>query len=108
MKDQNYKSLYQILMGLDDVSENPSLKRHENLLQTLYLQVRHSFISSIVSTQVFIVSSPIIRKNITQLSRYCLRHVRDLETSLGEFSALLEKKTLPENIFCILIQWKPI
>ena len=96
MKDQNYKSVYQILIVLDDVADNPSLTRHDKLLHALYLRGRHSFISTIVSTQVFTALSPIIRKNITQLYAYRLRNYRDLETLLEELSALVDKKTLLE------------
>ena len=96
MKDQNYKSVYQILIVLDDVADNPALTRHDKLLHSLYLRGRHSFISTIVSTQVFTALSPIIRKNITQLYTYRLRNYRDLETLLEELSALVEKKTLLE------------
>ena len=96
MKDQNYKSVYQILIVLDDVADNPALTRHDKLLHSLYLRGRHSFISTIVSTQVLTSLSPIIRKNITQLYTYRLRNYRDLETRLEELSALVDKKTLVE------------
>ncbi len=59
MKDQNFKSVYQISIVLDDVADNPSLTRHAQLLHALYLRGRHSFISTIVSTQVFTALSPI-------------------------------------------------
>jgi len=96
MKEQKFKSVYQILIVLDDVADNPSLTRHDKLLHALYLRGRHSFISTIVSTQVFTALSPIIRKNITQLYCYRLRNYRDLETILEELAALIDKKTLLE------------
>jgi type II secretory pathway predicted ATPase ExeA len=96
MKEQKYKSVYQILIVLDDVADNPALTRHDKLLHSLYLRGRHSFISTIVSTQVFTALSSIIRKNITQLYVYRLRNFRDLETLLEELSALVDKKTLLE------------
>jgi len=96
MKEQKYKSVFQILIVLDDVADNPSLTRHDKLLHALYLRGRHSFISTIVSTQVFTALSPIIRKNITQLYCYRLRNFRDLETILEELSALVDKKLLLE------------
>ena len=96
MKEQKYKSVFQILIVLDDVADNPSLTRHDKLLHALYLRGRHSFISTIVSTQVFTALSPIIRKNITQLYCYRLRNFRDLETILEELSALVDKKILLE------------
>ncbi len=93
MKDQKYKSVYQFLIVLDDVADNPALTRHDKLLHALYLRGRHSFISTIVSTQVFTALSPTIRKHITQLYAFRLRHYRDLETLLEELSALVDKKT---------------
>ena len=69
MKEQNYKSVYQILRVLDDVADNPALTRHDKLLHALCLWGRHSFISTIVSTQVFTSLSPISRKKVMQL--YC-------------------------------------
>ncbi len=58
----NHKSVFQILIVLDDVAYNPSLTRHEQLLHALYLRCRHSCISTIVSTQVVTALSPIIRQ----------------------------------------------
>jgi hypothetical protein len=94
MKNHNYKSVYQFLIVLDDVADNPSLTRHDKLLHALYLRGQHSFISTIVSFQVFTALSPFIRKSITRLYTYRLRNYRDLEALLDELSALVEKKTL--------------
>ncbi len=62
MTNQHFKSVYQILIVLDHVADNPSLTRHYTLLYPLYLRGRHSFISTVVSTQLFAELSPIIRK----------------------------------------------
>ncbi len=94
MKEQKYKSVFQILILLDDVADNPSLTRHDKLLHALYLKERHSYIFTIVSTKVFTALSPIIRKNISQLYCYRLWKFRDLETILEELFALVEKKYL--------------
>ncbi len=75
------------MIVLDDVVENLSLARRDKLLHSLYLRGRQSFIPTSVSTQVLTHSSPIIRKNITQLYCYRPRNCRDLETMLEKLSA---------------------
>ncbi len=62
MKERTFKSVQQILIVLDGVADNPTLMRHAKLLRDLHLRGRHSFISAILSTQVFSELSPIIRK----------------------------------------------
>ena len=96
MKKQEYKTMYQILIIIDDFSDSPSFTRQSKLLHTLYIRGRHTFISTITATQVFNALSPIIRKNITQLYVYKLRNYRDLESLIEELSALANKKDLLE------------
>ena len=63
---------------------------------SLYTRGRHTFVSSITSTQVFNALSPIIRKNATEWYIYRLMNYRDLESLIEELSALYDKKTLLE------------
>ena len=86
--------IYQILIIIDDFSDDPRFTRHDKLLHSLYTRGRHNFISTITSTQVFNALSPIIRKNATALYIYRLRNYRDLESLIEELSALYPKKTL--------------
>jgi hypothetical protein len=94
MKKQGYAKIYQVLIVVDDFADQPSFTRSDKLLHSLYTRGRHTFVSSITSTQVFNCLSPIIRKNATELYIYRLRNYRDLETLIEELSALYDKKTL--------------
>jgi predicted AAA+ superfamily ATPase len=93
-KQADKKNIYQILIIIDDFSDDPRFTRHDKLLHSLYTRGRHNFVSTITSTQVFNSLSPIIRKNATALYIYRLRNYRDLESLLEELSALYDKKTL--------------
>ena len=95
-KKQGHNKVYQILIIIDDFADQPQFTRQDKLLHSLYTRGRHTFISSITSTQVFTALSPIIRKNATELYIYRLRNYRDLESLLEELSALFDKKTLLE------------
>ena len=93
-KKNGFKKLYQILIIVDDFADQPSFTRSDKILHSLYTRGRHTFVSSITSTQVFNALSPIIRKNATELYIYRLRNYRDLESLIEELSALYDKKTL--------------
>ena len=75
MKDQNYKTLYQILILIDDFADSPEFTRNSKLLHQLYIRGRHFAISTITSTQVFKAISPVIRKNLTSLILYNKRRL---------------------------------
>ena len=94
MKKQDTKKVFQILIIIDDFADDPRFTRQDKILHSLYTRGRHNFVSTITSTQVFTMLSPIIRKNATALYVYRLRNYRDLESLLEELSALYDKKTL--------------
>ena len=94
MKKQDNRKVYQILIIIDDFADDPRFTRQDKILHSLYTRGRHNFISTITSTQVFTMLSPIIRKNATALYVYRLRNYKDLESLLEELSALYDKKTL--------------
>ena len=95
-KQDDKKKIYQILIVIDDFADDARFTRHDKLLQSLYTRGRHNFISTITSTQVFTMLSPIIRKNATALYIHRLRNYRDLESLIEELSAIYPKKTLME------------
>ena len=95
-KEEWFLKLYQILIIVDDFANQPAFTRSDKILHSLYTRGRHTFVSSITSTQVFNCLSPIIRKNATELYIYRLRNYRDLEALIEELSALYDKKTLLE------------
>ena len=71
MKKHNYKTLYQILIVIDDFADDPSFTRQSKLLHQLYVRGRHNSISTITSTQKYNVIALIVGINATQL--YVLR-----------------------------------
>ena len=94
MKQQNYTKIYQILIVIDDFADDPTFSRHSKLLHALFTRGRHSFISTIVSTQKYRAISNIIRVNATNLYVFRLRNGGDLESLIEELNALTDKKTL--------------
>lgn len=94
MKNQNSKKLYSILIIIDDFSDSPEFSRHSKLLHSLYTRGRHSFISTITSSQKFAALHPIIRVNATELYIFRLRNAQDLELVLQELGAIEDKKTI--------------
>ena len=94
MKKHKYKTLYQILIVIDDFADEPSFTRQSKLLHQLYVGGRHNSISAITSTQKYNVIAPIVRINATQLYVFRLRNYKDLEAIVEELSAVTDKKTL--------------
>ncbi len=94
MKDNKMKKIFQILIIIDDFADDPSFTRNSQLLHSLYIRGRHTFISTITATQVYKAISPIIRKNITDLYIFRLRNHADMEAWLDEMSTIYDKDTL--------------
>ena len=88
------KNLFQILIIIDDMADNPKLCRNSQLLNSLFIRGRHNQISSIVSTQKFRALSNIIRINITEIYIYRLRNYKEIESLVEELSALYPKKII--------------
>ena len=74
LKSQGSTKLFQILIVIDDFSDSPKFSRNDKVLHQLYSRGRHQYISTITSTQVYKVISPIVRKNMTHLFVYRLRN----------------------------------
>ena len=96
MKHNKMKKVYQILIIIDDFADDPTFTRNSQLLHSLYIRGRHTFISTITATQVYKAISPIIRKNITDLYIFRLRNYADMEAWLEEMAAIYDKKTLTQ------------
>ena len=96
-KKKNFKRLFQILIIIDDFADSPEFTRQSKMLHSLYGRGRHHMISTITATQKFNAIHPIIRVNATELYLYKLRNMKDLDTVIGEVSAVLDKKTLLEH-----------
>ena len=59
--------MFSILIVIDDFADNPSFSRNSKLLHSLFTRGRHSFISTIVSTQSYTAIAPILRQNASML-----------------------------------------
>ena len=94
MKTKGYTKIYQVLIIVDDFADDPIFSRHSKLLHALFTRGRHSFISTIVSTQKYRAISNIIRVNATNLYVFRLRNGGDLEALIDELNAWTDKKTL--------------
>ena len=93
-KRKKKTKLFQILIIINDFSDDPSFSRQSKLLHSLYTRGRHACISTITATQKLNAIHPIIRINATELYVYRLRNQKDLDTLIDEVSALIDKKSL--------------
>ena len=91
-KRKKKTKLFQILIIINDFSDDPAFSRQSKLLHSLYTRGRHACISTITATQKFNSIHPIIRINATELYVYRLRNQKDLDTLIDEVSALIDKK----------------
>jgi hypothetical protein len=94
MKNNNHKKLYSILVIVDDFADSPEFSRHSKLLHSLFTRGRHSFISSMVSTQKASALATIIRVNATEWYVFRLRSYQDLQMVLEELGAIENKQTI--------------
>ena len=86
--------MFQILIVVDAFADSPEFTRQSELLHQLYIRGRHQCISTITSTQVYKVISPVVRKHLTHLVVFRSRHANDLEAWTEELSDVYDKKTL--------------
>ena len=93
LKASNRKKLFSILIAIDDFSDDPSFTRQSKLLHSLFTRGRHT---TIVSTQKFAATHPIIRVNATSLIVYRLRNQKELDAMVEEVAGLIGKKELIE------------
>ena len=91
---KDVKSLFQILVVIDDMDDNPKLCRNSQLLNSFYIRGRHNQISTITSVQKLRSLSTIIRVNQTEIYIYRLRSSKEIESIIEEMSALYPKKTI--------------
>ena len=96
LKEQKQKSLYNILVILDDIADAPDIARHNKLLQSLYVRGRHAGISVITASQKAFILHPVIRVNATQLFIFRLRNKKELDSIIEELGALADQKTIIE------------
>ena len=93
-KDANMKRLFNILIVLDDVADDPRVARNERQIHELYFRGRHHKISILISTQRYRSIAPQIRTQCTALFVFRLRSQAELDAVLEEVSATYDKKTV--------------
>ena len=95
-KKTRNEQLFNILVILDDVSDNPAITRNNKLLNSLFCRGRHSGISTLVSLQYSSTAPPIIRVNISHLFYFKVRNFKEIEILQDELSAIVRSDNLHE------------
>jgi len=85
--------MYDILIIVDDFSDDAQFSRHSSILWSLYTRGRHNYISNICSIQKYKSLANIVRANMTEIYIFRLRNQNDLESLLLELSAIYDQKT---------------
>ena len=93
-KEAKLKTLFNILIIVDDFADRPDFTRTETLVWELFFRGRHAKISTLISTQKWKAISPAIRSQATALFVFRLRSAQELEAFAEEVSALIDKKTV--------------
>ena len=94
-KKRGYKGLCSICLTIEDFTDRSDLMHHNaNLLSQLFLRGRRLFLSTLVSSQglKFIASS--FPANLQFICIWRLRSLPELDSLLGELSAVHAKRTL--------------
>ena len=94
MKNTKMKTLYSILIVIDDHADDTKFVRYSKLLHGLFTRGRHDAISVICSTQKYNVLAPIIRLNASSLYIFRLKNATELMSFIEENSAVLDKERL--------------
>ena len=98
MKSKKMKSLFNILIVIDDFADDPSFSRQSKLLWSIFCRGRHNSISVIISTQKFRAIANIIRLNCSAIIVFKIKNSNDLDAIIEELSGALsnDKKTFLE------------
>ena len=91
------KKLFNILVILDDISNNPAIIRKNKLLNSLFSRGRYNGISTFVSLQKSSTVPPVNRVNISYLFYYKVRNFKEIEILQDEFSAIVRSDNLHES-----------
>ena len=89
-KQMKLRSLYQILIVIDDFADNPHLHKRsgDSALDTLFVRGRHFQISTLVSTQKLRLVSNAVRVNSQFFCIWRLRNQLEKDSLLEELTAL--------------------
>ena len=83
--------MYNICIVIDGFIDDRRIS-NSKVLTSLFIRGRHSFISTICLIQTYISMSPMIRLNVSALMIFKLKDMKDLNASVDETSALINKK----------------
>ncbi len=93
-KKRGDEKLFQILIIVDDLADDPPFARQSKLSRALYTRGRHNMISAIAATQKFSAIHPTIRVSGTVLFVYRLRSCSGSQTFIEEVTAVCDKKNI--------------
>ena len=95
-KQLKMRSLFQILIVIDDFADNPHLRKRsgDSALDTLFVRGRHFQISTLVSTQKLRLVSNAVRVNSQFFCIWRLRNQLEKDSLLEELTALVPKPQL--------------
>ena len=95
-KQLKMRSLFQILIVIDDFADNPHLHKRsgDSALDTLFARGRHFQISTLVSTQKLRLVSNAVRVNSQFFCIWRLRNQLEKDSLLDELTALVPKPQL--------------
>ena len=95
-KQLKMRSLFQILIVIDDFADNPHLHKRsgDSALDTLFVRGRHFQISTLVSTQKLRLVSNAVRVNSLFFCIWRLRNQLEKDSLLEELAALVPKPQL--------------
>ena len=95
-KQLKMRSLFQILIVIDDFADNPHLHKRsgDSALDTLFVRGRHFQISTLVSTQKLRLVSNAVRVNSQFFCIWRLRNQLEKDSLLEELTALVPKPQL--------------
>ena len=90
-KQMKLRSLYQILIVIDDFADNPHLHKRsgDSALDTLFVRGRHFQISTLVTTQKLRLVSNAVRVNSQFFCSWRLRNQLEKDSLLEELTALV-------------------
>ncbi len=95
-KKNGDKHMPSVCIVCDDLADNKSAVKGNELLNAIFLRGRHMGVSCILMTQRLRLLDVSLRVNANALFVFRLRNYKDLEAILEEFSAMLNKKQLQE------------
>ena len=91
-KKNEHPKLFSVLFLIDDVIDQASFAKHNNLLNALYIKARHYGVNIISSSQKYNGLSTTIRTNSRQLIFFKLRNYKEVESVLDELAGVLISK----------------